>query len=337
MEAVEDGFGPWNPGVLSRVPRDWRGLATIFRPENIYGDLASAEELASLTGLAPSEVIAFRPQRLALHELLIRVMADFAVPDGSRIGDLGINFRRIVSRILTGYLEPHMTEIADAFEDARRRAREVIDAALASLAGSRGTASWGPEQIIECERRADAAAGDSRVALRALARILASLFTTHGRPWGSRELISRLAQERALNVMGSDAVGKAIEPHLKEAAHAEGFGLLPPQDRPIVINTKGASASGKSTLRPLQQRLAGDIGVQWSDFALISPDIWRKQLLDYASLGPAYKYAGALTGRGAADHRSEARPLHGAQARAGQNVAPADRPVPLRQFRPGLG
>jgi hypothetical protein len=48
-------------------------------------------------------------------------------------------------------------------------------------------------------------------------------------------------------------------------------------------------------LRPLQKKLAGEIGVQWSDFALISPDIWRKQLLDYASLGAAYKYAGAFT------------------------------------------
>jgi hypothetical protein len=43
------------------------------------------------------------------------------------------------------------------------------------------------------------------------------------------------------------------------------------------------------------KKLAGDIGVRWSDFALISPDIWRKQLLDYASLGAAYKYAGAFT------------------------------------------
>ncbi len=292
---MEQAFGPWNPGVLSRVPREWLGLATIFRPENVYGDLASAEELAGLTGLPPSEVVAFRPQRLALHELLIRVMADFAVPDGSRIGDLGINFRRIVSRILTGYLAPHMDAITQAFEDARRRAAETIDAAFSSLAGERGRPSWGPAQITECERRADAAAGDSRVALRALARILAGLFTTHGSAWGSRELILRLAQERALNVIGSDAVGAAIEPYLKQAAHAEGYGLLPPQDCPIVINTKGASASGKSSLRPLQKRLAGDIGVRWSDFALISPDIWRKQLLDYASLGPAYKYAGALT------------------------------------------
>jgi hypothetical protein len=62
------------------------------------------------------------------------------------------------------------------------------------------------------------------------------------------------------------------------------------------MNTKGASASGKSTMRPLQHALADHMGVDWGDFALISPDIWRKQLLDYSSLGPHYKYAGAFTG-----------------------------------------
>jgi len=35
--------------------------------------------------------------------------------------------------------------------------------------------------------------------------------------------------------------------------------------------------------------------VSWRDFALISPDIWRKQLLDYGSLGTAFRYAGAFT------------------------------------------
>jgi len=49
-------------------------------------------------------------------------------------------------------------------------------------------------------------------------------------------------------------------------------------------------------MRPLQKQLAGRIGVDWAEFALISPDIWRKQLLDYGSLGDAYKYAGAFTG-----------------------------------------
>ena len=64
----------------------------------------------------------------------------------------------------------------------------------------------------------------------------------------------------------------------------------------MIMNTKGPSASGKSTLRPLQKQLASAIGVNWSDFALISPDIWRKQLLDYDTLGADYKYAGSFTG-----------------------------------------
>jgi len=61
------------------------------------------------------------------------------------------------------------------------------------------------------------------------------------------------------------------------------------------MNTKGASASGKSTMRPLQRRLAAKLGLDWGDFAVVSPDIWRKLLLDYESLGAAYKYAGPFT------------------------------------------
>jgi hypothetical protein len=49
-------------------------------------------------------------------------------------------------------------------------------------------------------------------------------------------------------------------------------------------------------MRPLQRQLAEELGLCWSDFAVISPDIWRKFLLDYASLGAASKYAATLTG-----------------------------------------
>ena len=197
-----EGFGPWNPGLVSRTPREWLGLATLFRPENAFGDLASVEELAGLTGLPRSELVSFRPQRLALHELLIRVTADFAVPDGSRIGDLGINFRRIASRILAGYLVPRMDEIEKAFEGARGQVIATLDAAFADLAGARGAPSWGLEQIAECQTRALAtAAGDTRIALLALARVLSGLFTTNGRAWGTRELVLRLARDRAVNVL----------------------------------------------------------------------------------------------------------------------------------------
>ena len=87
-----------------------------------------------------------------------------------------------------------------------------------------------------------------------------------------------------------------IEPHIAAAVQARGYRLLPPRERPVVMNTKGASASGKSTMRGLQRELAAQLGLDWADFALISPDIWRKYLLDYDSLGAARKYAGSLTG-----------------------------------------
>jgi hypothetical protein len=324
MGPSENAPGPWNPGLQSQVPKNWRSLATIFRSENVSTGLAAAEELRSLTGLALSELVVFRPQRLALHELLIRVTADFVVPDGSRIGDLGINFRKIAGRVLTGYLDPRMDAIAREFDAARGRLTDAVDAALSSLVcgaapatiarprarwlnwfRARGAAAdvppaqecaWKIAHIAECEQRAGAASDPMlKVTYRTLARVLSQLFSAHGYAWGTRDLIVRLTRDIAGNAVASDAVGSFIDPILHQAAEREGYGLLPRQDRPIVINTKGASASGKSTLRPLQKRLAGEIGVNWSDFALISPDIWRKQLLDYGSLGSAYKYAGAFT------------------------------------------
>ena len=82
---------------------------------------------------------------------------------------------------------------------------------------------------------------------------------------------------------------------ISAAAKAEGYGILPYQTEPFIMTVKGASAAGKSTLRPLQRELAARFGVQWDDFALISPDYFRKFMLDYDSLGDHFKYAAMLT------------------------------------------
>jgi hypothetical protein len=320
-------FGPWNTGIESPVPAQLLHQCTIFRPENTFTSAARARELSDLTGLELSALAAFRPQRLALHELLIRVTADFSVPDGPRIEDLGINFRRIVSRIFARYIDPQMNAIAAACDSNRRALAAIIEHELAArlnprahstdrapagavarllarLGGERaqharveppadGERQW----IAEWEAKAHAS-GDAlhRAAYAALARIVTAQMVQHGRIWGGSELIASIATDLACNDFGSDEVGRLIEPCLKTAAATEGYRLLPPQEQPVVMNTKGPSASGKSTLRPLQRTLAGDIGASWSDFAVISPDIWRKQLLDYGSLGGDYKYGGPFTG-----------------------------------------
>ncbi len=325
-DASGTDFGPWNPGLESRIPRDLRHLSTIFRPENVGTGVAKAEELRDFTGLEFSELVAFRPERLALHELLIRVTADFSVPDGEKIEDLGINFRAIVRTLLARHVEPRLDTITAACAGLRRKLAEAIETELVRLlpaaSGSRSAVAPRPRRGLRAlfaRERADAPAGAAgpapqdviadwqatgrsgtdalkSAACRALARVTSALLVRHGRIWGSREMIASLATDIACNDLAATEIGRLLEPWLQEAAAAEGFALLPRQEHPVVMNTKGPSASGKSTLRPLQRRLAGDIGVNWSEFALISPDIWRKQLLDYGSLGSAYKYAGAFTG-----------------------------------------
>jgi hypothetical protein len=325
-DAQDTQFGPWNPGIRSPAPEPLRPLCTIFRPENVCTTFSKAAELQDLTGLQMSELIAFRPRRLILHELLIRVTADLSVPDGERIEDLGINFREMTRAILARYLESHVDAITASFAATRHELARFIETELtvamptsttalatksprrsglfARLTGGRNKAApakaasgWGDALISGWLTKALAIEdGLERSAYRALARVTAAMLRRHGRPWGTPELIASIAMDIASNEWGSDVIGRAIEPLLLQAVQSEGYRLLPAQEWPVIMNTKGPSASGKSTLRPLQKQLAGSIGVKWSDFALISPDIWRKQLLDYASLGPNYKYAGSFTG-----------------------------------------
>jgi hypothetical protein len=263
-----------------------------------------------------------------LHEILVRVTADLSVPDGSKIEDLGINFREMTGMILARHLEPQMGAITAAYDALRGRLSALIDAELAPLypaapssvgrpAPPTKPTGWralfarqrAPEPIAEpmengerrlvaeWERKSESAAdAGERAAYGALTRVASALLVRHERIWGGRELVASIATDLACNRAGAESIGRLLDPILAQAARAEGYHLLPRQDRPVVMNTKGASASGKSTLRPLQKKLAGDIGVAWSEFALISPDIWRKQLLDYGTLGPAYKYGGAFTG-----------------------------------------
>jgi hypothetical protein len=220
---------------------------------------------------------------------------------------------------------PHMDSLVDVYAQARAALLKAVEAAMAAvvpalapppvparpalsglfgrLAAGRRTAAapasdrgWGPKEIAQFERMASAAADPLQALVcRTLGRVMSGLFTTQGAAWGTRDLIVALTTDIAANAHGSEAIGRALEPLLRAGAAREGYGRLPRQERPVVINTKGASASGKSTLRPLQRKLAGDIGVPWGDIALISPDIWRKQLLDYTALGAVYKYAGAFT------------------------------------------
>lgn len=339
QDAAPTPYGAWRPGIQSELPRVLLPLSTIFRPENVFTPAGQVHELARATGLEPDELVVFRPERLAVHELLVRVTADLSVPDGPRVEDLGINFRDMTRVILERYVEPHMAAIIDAYSALRRALTEQVDAELSAALSGLAPANAAPVEEARAEgllgllrrrrRPLDVSdAGDrwqreervarewsakarshadplTRAAYRALARVASAVRGRHGRMWGDRALLAPIAAGIACNEHGAEVIGNLIEPHLREAAAREGYRVLPVSPAPVVMNTKGAPASGKSTLRPLQRRLAARIGVPWDEFALISPDIWRKFLLDYGALGEHYRYAGTLTARELAiiDHK----------------------------------
>jgi hypothetical protein len=321
-------FGPWNPGISSQLPRQYLRLNTLFRPENVETGIAEAQELSDFCGLAPHELVRLRAERLTVHELLIRITADLSVPDGTRYVDLGLNFRAMASTILDGYITPHGEGLSRLLASIRERAAAVIAAELESHLLHAGAArppasarpsllrrlglgrasvapvvpAPNPEQriadaIARWERRsASDADALQRACCRALAAIVTAVLRKRGALLGDAALLRDLAVTLVSNQHGSKAIGEAIDPHIERAVSAQGYRRLPPQERPVVMNVKGASAAGKSTMRPLQRALARRLSVPWGDFALISPDIWRKFLLDYDALGEAYKYAGTLTG-----------------------------------------
>jgi hypothetical protein len=147
-----------------------------------------------------------------------------------------------------------------------------------------------------CEAKANACEDRLQAsALRALARVTRSSYARVGNWRAASPLVASVAVDLACNDFCSGEIGRMIDAHVLEAVRCEGLHLLPAQDPAVVMNTKGPSASGKSTLRPLQHALANLIGADWSEFALVSPDIWRKQLLDYASLGADHRYGATLT------------------------------------------
>ena len=123
-------FGPWNPGIRSPVPEELRHCSTIYLPQNVFTSFRTASELVDFTGLDVAELVAFRPERLALHEVLIRVTADLSVPDGHKVEDLGINFREMTRIILGRYIEPHMHAIRASFVAMRTELAQLIEAEL---------------------------------------------------------------------------------------------------------------------------------------------------------------------------------------------------------------
>ena len=310
----------WNPGVGPGIPRQFRALETIFRPECAATSAEEIDELAALTGLPAEELTVFRPQRLALHEIIIRVTADIAVAEGEEEEDFGRNFRRIASRLHEVCVAPRLEQIEAVYTELARNAevmvRGILSETLFQPPAPAPARSWfgrwraqepaQPQPAADREHRIVAdykamglAAADPlrRAAFRSLYRVLGAIAGKRGRLGADQDLLAMLVVRHLCNRQGSQMIGEVIAPMVDAAIEREGYARVATREKPVLISLKGASAAGKSSLRPMLKQVMEEQGIDADGYATISPDVWRRQLLDYESLGPAQKYAGHLTSR----------------------------------------
>ncbi len=316
-------YDAWHPGVASGIPAAWRDLETLYRPECTTTTRAEVDADVSLTGLAPEQLTAFRPARLALHELVVRITAEIAVPEGDAEEDFGKHFRHIALTVFERYLAPEMARIEAAHAEFCRRAESTVGALLTarlappppapararfSLAGLLGRrAADAParpaeeqDQAAVAHFRALAEATDEperRALCNSLHKVLGAVLVTRGSLGTDLALLQRLVCRHAANRYGSRVVGQAIAPLVEAAIAAEGLLRAPLRQRPVLFSLKGPSAAGKSSLRPMLKQTMAEQGLDAAGFVTVSPDIWRRLLLDFDSLGPAIKYAGQFTSR----------------------------------------
>ena len=314
-------FTAWNPGLSANLPRELSALETIFQAPNVYTHYDEVQEIASLTGLKPEHLVGFTAKRLVMHELIVRVGANIHIPEAEHEEDLGINFRHIANGILDQHIAPLYDHIEHEFHSLSLSVKREVDRLLSEevMLDAKVIAPikkslwpWGKKKTItpcplsseEIQFKAINQLKKTGLALadpllkavyKSSYQILGSVASTRGLIGNDQGFMSRIICRHVLNNYGSFVIGKLIEPAIDAAVLAHEYQLIPRVDKPIIISLKGASAAGKSTLRPLLKKTMAQRGIASSLYGIISPDIWRRQLLDYESLGPHYKYSGRFT------------------------------------------
>lgn len=321
----------WNPGLNSQIPSSLLPLVTLYRDENSTVSYSQAKELSEFCGLKPKQLICFRTERLIIHDLLVRVTSDLSVPDGPNYEDLGINLRSMVAVIHKQHIADHMPTLQAAVDKESENTKKyitqqlsdtifkqpnisddtpakesIVDRLLSRFTGGKsskekesGSSSMSELEALAHWRRQYDEESDSltKYRLLSLIRVVDAMLGHRGSVGYEMDVLVNVIVNFAHNRVSAEVIANEIKPLFAKAVEAEGYRYLPIQTKPVVMNVKGASASGKSTIRPQQQLLAEKLDIPWEDFALISPDYWRKYLLDYDSLGEHYKYVAMLTGQ----------------------------------------
>lgn len=322
-------YSAWSPGIESDIPAVYKNQETIYLADNVGAGHDEISELAQITGLSHEELILFHPERLVLHEVIIRITAEIAFIESDEEEDLGITFRQIADKILNLYIQPGIGEIVGSYQTMQQQVRSVIKQELKASLFTAGVTTHNRNKLRLTkiwpftsakkdkialssfnqqerefnvisgfkEKRLNADNPLSSAVYRSLYRVLGAIANTRGYLGQDMDLLVELSTRHVCNSYGARLIGEMVHALIIQAISEQSYPAVPDADKAILISLKGTSAAGKSSLRPRLRQIMEKIGIENGCYGTISPDIWRRMLLDYDSLGDIYKYAGRFTSR----------------------------------------
>ena len=299
----------WNPGLSSSIPRNLMPFTTLFNSSNAEISYEEAKDISQRSGLRLESLASFKLERMILHEVMVRVIADLTIPEGDSNRDLGANAREMFSVFYDKYVMPNFSSYHRDYEAMHSSVERFVEKELLDrVYDSEDDSSGDPPEVHALhvwmsrisEKSGLKLSSDDEMelgCLEGLISVVNDIVNRRGSLVTNCATTTKIVVNRVCEDYGSKWVNDMISPAFDEGVESEGYRYLPGQESPVILNAKGASASGKTTMRDYQREFSKRLNVEWEDFAFISPDFWRRQLLNYDTLKDEHKrYASLLTG-----------------------------------------
>ena len=104
---------------------------------------------------------------------------------------------------------------------------------------------------------------------KSLYRVLGAIAGSQGRIGADQDLLATLVSRHVCNSYGSQVIGQMIAPLVEAAIEQEGYTRIANSASPILISLKGASAAGKSSLRPMVKQIMREQGIDPDSYACL--------------------------------------------------------------------
>lgn len=328
---MQSEYNAWNTGIISPVPYELSNKESLLQANSRKNTMKDINELSQILNVPRHTLVLFSTERLVLHETLVRVTANVDISDGENVSDLGKEFRGYCRTLLDNHIMPHIEEFKSIHDKVYEDTKAIVNSMLEEtffppklteipqeekkgfLSKIFNTFNKPSEPKIK-KTKSQQEHYDNLKALsqkhdndflmesvyRNLSEVVGLLMVRDNGIKCDKDLLLKVVTNKVCNEYGSEMVGDAIRPYLQNGIDLEGIPRVKKVDDPIIISLKGASAAGKSSLRldmnnNIENYVNPDDLKDLEGFSIISPDIMRKMLLDFKSLGEDHKYAGALT------------------------------------------